>query len=74
MLDALVDPLRRRPGPGGRRARRSQTQLDLVELNAALRTAPTARADAVYTGVLYDALGLGTLSAAARRRATARLG
>ena len=49
------------------------TQRDLVERNAALRTAPTARADAVYSGVLYDALGLGSLSSAARRRATARV-
>ena len=38
-----------------------------------MRTAPTARADAVYAGVLYDALGLGSLSAAARRRATSRV-
>ena len=49
-------------------------QLDLV---AAQRrpcaTAPTARADAIYTGVLYDALDFATLSPAARRRATSRL-
>jgi cytoplasmic iron level regulating protein YaaA (DUF328/UPF0246 family) len=50
-----------------------KTRLDLVELNASLRTAPAARADTVYSGVLYDALGLATLSSAARRRATARL-
>lgn len=50
------------------------TQHDLVELNTGLRTAPTARADAVYTGVLYDALAPGDLSAAAKRRATSRLG
>lgn len=49
------------------------TQSDLVALNAALRTAPTARADAVYTGVLYDALGLVSLSTAAKRRATSRV-
>lgn len=40
-----------------------------VAKNAGLRTAPTLRAGEVYTGVLYDALGLGTLSAAAKRRA-----
>ena len=34
---------------------------------------PTARADQVYSGVLYDALDVATLSAAAKRRATARL-
>lgn len=40
-----------------------------VAKNAGLRTAPTLPAGQVYTGVLYDALGLGTLSAAAKRRA-----
>ncbi|WP_107705857.1 peroxide stress protein YaaA [Nocardioides allogilvus] len=71
VLDALVD-LAERPdaaevlGLGG-------TQADLVALNARVRTAPTARADAVYTGVLYDALGFDTLSSAAKRRATSRV-
>ena len=49
------------------------TQHDLLERNLALRTSPTARADRVYTGVLYDALGFGTLSTAALRRAAARV-
>jgi cytoplasmic iron level regulating protein YaaA (DUF328/UPF0246 family) len=49
------------------------TQRDLLERNAALHTAPTARADRIYTGVLYDALDLSSLDAAARRRATRRL-
>jgi uncharacterized protein len=49
------------------------TQADLVELDARLRTSPTARADRVYSGVLYDALGFDTLSAAARRRAGSRV-
>ncbi|AKG42634.1 peroxide stress protein YaaA [Streptomyces xiamenensis] len=40
-----------------------------ITKNAALRTAPAAPAGEVYTGVLYDALGLGTLEPAARRRA-----
>jgi cytoplasmic iron level regulating protein YaaA (DUF328/UPF0246 family) len=71
ILDALID-LAERPeaasvlGLGG-------TQTELVALNARLRTAPTARADAVYTGVLYDALGFDTLSSGARRRATSRV-
>ncbi len=47
-------------------------QADLVARNAALLTA-TARADHVYSGVLYDALGLPTLSTAARRRAATRV-
>ncbi|MBA3781471.1 MAG: peroxide stress protein YaaA [Nocardioides sp.] len=49
------------------------TQTDLVALNARVRTSPTARADAIYTGVLYDALAFADLSPAARRRATSRV-
>lgn len=48
-------------------------QLDLVEGNADLLTAPTARADTIYTGVLYDALDPATLSTAAKRRASSRV-
>jgi hypothetical protein len=44
-----------------------------VARNARLRTAPTRPAGQVYTGVLYDALGLATLDAAAKRRASASL-
>ncbi|MFF9480082.1 peroxide stress protein YaaA [Streptomyces sp. NPDC014733] len=40
-----------------------------VAKNAALRTAGTRPAAEIYTGVLYDALGLTTLDAAARARA-----
>jgi cytoplasmic iron level regulating protein YaaA (DUF328/UPF0246 family) len=40
-----------------------------VARNAGLRTSPALPAGEVYTGVLYDALGLDTLDAAARRRA-----
>ncbi|MGK5531384.1 peroxide stress protein YaaA [Streptomyces sp. URMC 129] len=40
-----------------------------VARNAALRTAPARPAGQLYTGVLYDALGLAALSPAARRRA-----
>ena len=46
------------------------TQSDDVRRNADLLTAPTARADVTYTGVLYEALDLATLEAAARRRAS----
>lgn len=49
------------------------SQPGLVDLNAALLDAPTARADAVYTGVLYEALGFATLSSSARRRAAGRV-
>ncbi len=40
-----------------------------MERNTRLRTAPTAPAVSVYTGVLYQALGYATLDTAARRRA-----
>ena len=41
---------------------------DEVTANAHLKTAPTAAAIDVYTGVLYEALGAATLHAAARKR------
>ena len=41
-----------------------------VRRDASLTTAPTARAERIYTGVLYEALDLPTLDTAARRRAT----
>jgi cytoplasmic iron level regulating protein YaaA (DUF328/UPF0246 family) len=46
------------------------TQADEVDRNAELRTAPAARADRVYSGVLYEALDLASLEGTARRRAT----
>ncbi|WP_370619027.1 YaaA family protein [Mumia sp. Pv 4-285] len=49
------------------------TQADAIDRDAALWTQPTARADAVYDGVLYAALDLDTLDAAARRRASRSL-
>jgi cytoplasmic iron level regulating protein YaaA (DUF328/UPF0246 family) len=45
------------------------TQVDAVERNAALLEQPAARADEVYTGVLYEAWEPSTLSRSARRRA-----
>jgi cytoplasmic iron level regulating protein YaaA (DUF328/UPF0246 family) len=42
---------------------------DEVDRNLVLATAPTAPAAAVYSGVLYGALGLSSLDTAARRRA-----
>ncbi len=44
-----------------------------VARNARLPEAPAAPAGRIYTGVLYDALGLGSLSPAAKRRASSRL-
>ena len=49
------------------------TQAGVVAADARLRSAPTARADRVYSGVLYEALDVATLDPAARRRATSWL-
>jgi cytoplasmic iron level regulating protein YaaA (DUF328/UPF0246 family) len=49
------------------------TQDELVERNAGLWDAPAARADRIYTGVLYDNLDLGSLDGPAKRRAARRL-
>jgi len=46
----------------------SAGQADEVEVGATLRSSPAAPAAEVYTGVLYDRLGLPGLPAAARRR------
>jgi uncharacterized protein len=73
VLDALVSLCEGDPDRAATVLEVPKTQVELVALNASLRSAPTARADAVYAGVLYDALGLGTLSSGARRRATSRV-
>ncbi|MFC7496051.1 MULTISPECIES: peroxide stress protein YaaA [unclassified Nocardioides] len=73
VLDALVELCEGDPDVAAKTLGVGGTQLDLVDLNRGLRGNPTARADQVYTGVLYDALDVATLSTAARRRATKRL-
>ena len=73
VLDALVDLCTGDPEVAAGTLGLGGTQADLVALNARLRTAPTARADRIYSGVLYDALDVPTLSAAAKRRAGSRL-
>ncbi|MDQ4052291.1 MAG: peroxide stress protein YaaA [Actinomycetota bacterium] len=73
VVEALVDLCADDPEEAGRVLGVGHTQLDLVRLNAGLRTAPTARADHVYSGVLYDALGLASLSTGAKRRASSRV-
>jgi cytoplasmic iron level regulating protein YaaA (DUF328/UPF0246 family) len=73
VLDALVDLCADDPATAASVLGVGSTQQDLVERNAGLRDAPTARADRVYTGVLYDALEAGTLSPAAKRRAAVRV-
>lgn len=49
------------------------TLLDEAARNLVLREAPAAPAISVYTGVVYEALSFGTLSPAAKRRASARI-
>ncbi|UMG94967.1 peroxide stress protein YaaA [Nocardioides sp. TF02-7] len=72
-VDALVSLCRSDPEHAGTVLGLSRTQLDLVARNAGLAEAPTARADRIYTGVLYDALDASSLSAAAKRRAASRV-
>jgi uncharacterized protein len=48
-------------------------QADELERNARLLGVPTAAAERVYTGVLYESLGLTTLSTSAHRRAVNRV-
>ncbi len=73
VLDALVELCSGDPDVAAKTLGIGTTQLDLVTLNRGLRSAPTQRADQVYTGVLYDALDVATLTPAAKRRATARV-
>lgn len=44
-----------------------------IARNASLLSSPAGRADRIYAGVLYEALGFATLSAAAKRRSTSRV-
>ena len=73
VIDALVDLCSGDVATAAGVLEVGATQHDLVALNAGLADAPTARADAVYSGVVYDALDAPTLSTAARRRASTRL-
>jgi cytoplasmic iron level regulating protein YaaA (DUF328/UPF0246 family) len=66
ILDGLVKVCEGNATRAAKRLGLGPTQLDELARNAALRTAPTARADAVYTGVLYSAWDPGTLSPAGR--------
>ncbi|MEU0498872.1 peroxide stress protein YaaA [Mycobacterium sp. NPDC006124] len=60
--------------PAARRALGISASQDAeIDRNAALRTAPTMPAVERYTGVLYDALDVESLSGAAASRARARL-
>ena len=73
LLDALVSVCDADPDRAAAALGLGPSQWDLVTRNAELAHAPTARADAVYTGVLYDALDPATLDPASRRRAATRV-
>lgn len=66
ILDALIKASEGNATRAVKRLGLGPTQLDELARNAALREAPTARADAVYTGVLYEAWNPATLSPAGR--------
>lgn len=70
VLEALTGLCSGDPQHAARTLGIGPTQTQEVRRNATLRTAPTARADRVYTGVLYEALDLASLDPASRRRAT----
>ncbi|OIV36518.1 hypothetical protein BIV57_15845 [Mangrovactinospora gilvigrisea] len=69
LLDALVGLCRDTPERAREVLGLSQGLAGEVPRNAGLRTAPAAPAAEIYTGVLYENLGLATLGRAARRRA-----
>lgn len=69
MLAALVGLCAGDPEKAAATLGLGRTQVDAVARNAELRTAPTAAAGRVYSGVLYDALDLASLDGTARRRA-----
>jgi cytoplasmic iron level regulating protein YaaA (DUF328/UPF0246 family) len=73
VLDALVALCRDQPDHAATVLGLSRTQFDLIARNASLADAPTARADRIYDGVLYEALGLDSLTPSAKRRAASRL-
>jgi cytoplasmic iron level regulating protein YaaA (DUF328/UPF0246 family) len=68
VLDALVALSAGPAGPALDALGLSEGQAGELARNAALRTAPAARASAVYTGVLYERLRLPELPLRARRR------
>ena len=70
---ALVDLCANDPEYAAKVLDLSAGQLDLIDLNARHESAATARADRVYAGVLYEALGFDALSPAAKRRAGTRV-
>jgi cytoplasmic iron level regulating protein YaaA (DUF328/UPF0246 family) len=73
VLAALTDLCAGDPEHATRTLGLGPTQADDVRRNARLLEIPTARADAIYTGVLYENLDLHSLDGVARRRATSSI-
>jgi cytoplasmic iron level regulating protein YaaA (DUF328/UPF0246 family) len=73
VLDSLVSLCRDAPDEAAERLHLPQGLYAEIARNAGLRGTPARPAGEIYTGVLYDALGLLTLDAAARRRAARRV-
>jgi uncharacterized protein len=73
VVDALVGLCRGPEELAVRTLGLSAGQVDDVRRNARLTELPTAAAERIYTGVLYEALGLTTLDASAHRRALSRI-
>lgn len=69
ILKALVQVSAGNATRAAKRLGLGPTQLDELRRNAELLTAPTARADVVYTGVLYEAWNPSTLSPSGRAHA-----
>lgn len=72
LIDALVQLAADRPASRAALGLSAKQDAE-IDRNAALRTAPTMPALARYTGVLYDALDVESLTGAAASRARARL-
>src|SRR5689334_17971379 len=70
LMTALVDLCANDPDKAAAALGLGPTQAHHLDGNVLLHEAPTARADKIYTGVLYDALDLASLTGAARGRAT----
>ena len=70
MLDALVSLCTTHGADAAETLGLGPTQAGEVDRNADLREAPTARADRVYSGVLYESLDLASLDQSARGRAS----
>ena len=73
LLSALTDLCRTEPARAQRALKLTAGLVGEVARNADLRTAATAPAIDVYSGVLYDAFDYATLSAPQRRRVASRV-